>query len=229
MLRTILTILLWLFTLPALADVTFDNGTQDSVHTASSFSFNHTTGSGNNRLLTVLIAVNGTDVTSVTYNSVGLTLKTRSNSLGKHAEEWYLVNPATGSNSVAVVLGASQEVMARAVSFAGVDQSNPLGTSQVASNSSGTSTSVTISATSNGQCIDTLTLDQTTSAETANTGQVNTSILNTGSNLHTASSTEPGSTCATQGWSWTTSSLNVYIATPINAAAGRVGNPIIFQ
>jgi hypothetical protein len=212
----------------AWADVAFDASTQDIFRTSSSFSFSHTT-TGNQRYLTVAGAVNSVDSTGVTYNSVSMSLKSRSTSGSLRSEIYELVNPASGSNSVAVTLPSSQSVICRAVSFTGVNPSTPTGTASTNALGSGTSNTATVTASATGMCLDALVTANAASAHTANTGQVNTSIVQGGGDIDQASSTEPGSTCSVQGWSWTTSAVNGIVVVPINAASSAHGFPLIFQ
>jgi hypothetical protein len=90
------------------------------------FSFDCT---GANALIFV-IAENA-DVTAVTYNGVALT---KDVFLG-HTAVWRLNSPATGTNTIAVTLGASSVMTARAFAVSGMDTTNAL---------AGTTTSATV-------------------------------------------------------------------------------------
>lgn len=92
----------------------------------SSYSFTHTC-SGVNRLLIVGVSlfVSG-GVSGITYNGVALT-KIRSDTTGTYSTElWYLVNPATGTNSIAVTLSGALTSISEGFSLNGVDQIAPI-------------------------------------------------------------------------------------------------------
>lgn len=104
--------------------------------------FSHTTGSGSNRLLVVTIAMRGGAggvITGVTYNGVSMTQVTTEALTGSaHATIYYLVNPASGSNTVSVAhsMTGSTHLVVSATSLTGVDQTTPLNVSSKASASS---------------------------------------------------------------------------------------------
>ena len=95
---------------------------------ASSYSWSHTC-TGANRYLTVDISMLSLaqTVSSITYNSVALTLIGVKNSISGAArvEQWGLVAPATGSNTIAVTLSGSIASAGTAVSYTGVHQTYP--------------------------------------------------------------------------------------------------------
>lgn len=94
----------------------------------TSISANHTC-TGSDRLLVVgTVGNGGTDsITGVTYNGVAMTKSTNIQGGGgsRYATLWYLVAPATGSNSV-VISGASGVIAGVAASYTGVNQSSPV-------------------------------------------------------------------------------------------------------
>lgn len=106
--------------------------------------------SGSNRLLVVGVAFSAADAgvtTGVTYNSVSMT------SLGKvhtnnqtdgFVELFYLIAPATGTNTVSYTASASGDLGGGSVSFTGADQTTPV--ANTATNF-GIGTSVTLSVT----------------------------------------------------------------------------------
>ncbi len=99
----------------------------------SSISWSHTVAAGLNLILVVETSIlEDVAVSNIKYNNVALT-KIRNDSVGANkarTEIWYLVNPSTGSNTVAVTLAstlsASHGITAGAISFSGVDQTNPI-------------------------------------------------------------------------------------------------------
>lgn len=104
----------------------------------SSYSFNHTVGPGNNRVLIVQVSVFATgNATGITYNGVALTQNTSATITNGvyRTETWYLINPASGTHSVAVTLSASLTSIADAVSYYNADQTTPIETVNTASGS----------------------------------------------------------------------------------------------
>ncbi len=107
----------------------------DAVTTSSSASFSHTT-SGTDRLLVVFLHIfsqTANPTATVTYNGVGMTLQeTAENNFSVNryivVHAYTLVNPASGSNTVAITYGGTYATTgASAVSYTGVDQSSPVG------------------------------------------------------------------------------------------------------
>lgn len=90
----------------------------------------HTVGGATNMILLV-----GTDVeggtntsTSVTYNSVGLTLLTRViDATSRVAELWYLVGPPAGTFDVVTTFSAVSDAAMRIISYSDVNQGTPFG------------------------------------------------------------------------------------------------------
>jgi hypothetical protein len=118
--------------------IAFDAHTAAGVSTAAvsgtPVTFNHTTGSGSDRLLVVPIQIRGGGggvVTGVTYNGVAMTaVDTEAINASAHTVMFYLVAPATGSNTVSIahtmVFPSGTHMVASATSLTGVDQSTPL-------------------------------------------------------------------------------------------------------
>ena len=128
--------------------------TQDSTPTtgtannASSITFSHTTGSGNNRLLLVGVsfynASSSRTISSVTFGGTALTSVAAATTNGntRRVQIWRLIAPAasTTANIVVTFSGTGMYGVAGAVSFAGVDQCAPLGTYLGATGNTGTAT-----------------------------------------------------------------------------------------
>lgn len=94
----------------------------------SSASWTHTcTGSDGFLAVNVeLLSLNDT-VSGITYDGVSLTLIGAQNVAGGtgRVEQWGLVNPATGANSIGVTMSGFLLWVATAVSYTGVDQTTP--------------------------------------------------------------------------------------------------------
>lgn len=140
--------------------ITYDtvaSSANSSAH--SSRTFSHTVASGDNRLLVVTANYRTTSssslVTGITYNGASLT-SACSKSTTKYAatyyawtEIWYIVAPDTGAHNVVVSYSTNvDEGGYVSVSYAGVDQTNPLTSTNTtgASSSSVSSSSVTMAA-----------------------------------------------------------------------------------
>jgi len=136
--------------------VAFDAVGPSSAGTANpsltpSLSWSHTC-SGSNRLLVVGVAVGttGSDasfVTTATYNGVAMTSISKvhsDNQTNGYIQMFYLVNPDSGSNTVAITNNSNCDLAGGSVSFTGVDQSTPLD-SPVTNFGDGTSGSVSVS------------------------------------------------------------------------------------
>ena len=95
--------------------------------TQSSYSFSHTTG-GTDRFLFCGVAILGsTAVSNITYGGQSLTFVRRDTGNSVAVEVWRLINPPTGSNTLAVTLAdALSDSVAGVVTFAGVDQRDPI-------------------------------------------------------------------------------------------------------
>ena len=142
--------------------VAFDSASSVETATpATSASWSHTTGSANYRLLVVAVNVHAatgtpTTVTSVTYGGVPLTqVSTALYSATDPQVRTYifrLVNPASGTNTIAVTFAASTLYACGATTYANVDQTTPIQTSQTATGAS-TSPSVSVTATGSGRAV----------------------------------------------------------------------------
>jgi hypothetical protein len=122
---------------------------------ASSLSWSHTVGSGTNRLL--VVGVVGACVPSVTYGGVALTHAGQvynNNVAPSTTDLFYLVAPATGTNTVQVSYsGCTSDVEAGSISFSGVNQSTPL--AHITTNfGSGTNPGVTVTSASGDMVVD---------------------------------------------------------------------------
>jgi hypothetical protein len=116
-------------------DAVYPGSTGASVSNSGTFtlSWNHTC-TGSNLLLVAGVTVGSGGVattTSATYNSVSMTSTGRSfsnNGVDGFCEMFYLVAPATGTNSVDITLNAGNilDVAGGSLSFTGVDQSTPV-------------------------------------------------------------------------------------------------------
>jgi hypothetical protein len=96
--------------------------------TTNTLSTSYTVGSGSNRLLAVGLigdSFGGSDdITSVTYNGVSMTLAAKHTTGGeRNTYLYYLLNPASGSNTVAITSTNTHYLLAGAADYDGVRQS----------------------------------------------------------------------------------------------------------
>jgi hypothetical protein len=129
----------------------------------SSATFAHTVPAGNQRLLVVILHMEGIQdvhaTTKPTYAGVTMTLAKRQDSASNircQVQIWYLVAPTTGANNVVVTYSAAQDWDGITVlSYVGVDQSSPLGaTAGATRGTNGTAQTVSITtATANSMVV----------------------------------------------------------------------------
>ena len=123
--------LLLLWPLDATAAVAVDQVTEHNTgRNVASFSFNHTVGAGPDRLLLVSVidGYRNTFVRSITYGGANLTRVERLQGYLVASEVWMLVAPSMGTRPVVVTMNdSSDQPMAAAISYTGVDQAAPVG------------------------------------------------------------------------------------------------------
>lgn len=89
---------------------------------SSTTTWNHTIGSGRNRMLLVLVSVRNESATSVTYDGVAMTKIGDSSTY--NASIWALPNPNIGTNQVAVTLSGSDDFAGGGISLFGAAQTD---------------------------------------------------------------------------------------------------------
>lgn len=104
-------------------------GAKDNSGSVTSLSWTHTT-SGSNRLLFVGVSIttnNATTITGVTYNGVSLTQFDTVTASPVTCAGFYLINPATGANTVQITLSgvliSNQQIGGVSQSYTGCQQS----------------------------------------------------------------------------------------------------------
>lgn len=106
--------------------ITYDTKTTKQASATNSMSWSHTCASDAN-LLVMSSAIHtggsGRAITSITYGGVAMTAA----KVVDTCEIWYLVNPSSGANTLAITWSGSPTYLsASAVSFKGADTANPL-------------------------------------------------------------------------------------------------------
>lgn len=112
------------------AGVVFDTASSSKYEASlSTYSWTHNVFNASNRVLVVSVSIFVTgSVSSITYNGVNLTqnvASTVTNGIYR-SEQWYLIAPATGSNTVTVNLSSSLTSIANAASYYNVHQTTPI-------------------------------------------------------------------------------------------------------
>lgn len=153
---------------------------------------------GTNRLLFVIAkTTNDTGAPTATYNSVGMT-QAWTNTQGVYRSTgFYLVAPATGSNTVAITTDGNNNA-GGAVSFTGAHQTVPIGIPNTNAGAFSDAPTVDISAATGDIVIDGLTMG--TSSLTVGSGQTER-INNVQFGTTLGSSIEAGATTVTMSWS----------------------------
>jgi len=145
-------------TTPVFAQVVFDVASNSGVQTVASYSWSHTVATGTNLALICAIERVGNYfgdpvlVTSVTYNTVGLTsIRSDYDGASQRIDFFRLVAPATGANTVAVTLNGipGSGSVSGCWSASTVDQTTPVDIQNSASGNSVTA-AVTLTGTATG-------------------------------------------------------------------------------
>jgi hypothetical protein len=231
-------ILILILLLPgiAFAAVAKDVDSSSSGSGVSNITWSHTV-TGSNTLIVCLAAIaNGGNVSSYTFNGVGLTISgTRDNgvsSTGQRIEMWYLIAPAAGAHSVSLTLAiAADRLVGGCTSFTGANQSTPLGTA-LSNSADGDveTTAISITVPTNGLAYGGVAFGNATGACTTvtmlNGAMVkgfDTCVGAAGDNATGSSATRP----STGGMSWVNLSgaRAAAIAAPISEAAAPSGKP----
>lgn len=213
--------------------ITYDTSASNEASSAS-ITWNHTvTSASSNLLLVVSVAIDapggGDPVISATYNTVAMTKASAVEDGGGNArsELWYLAGPATGLNQVKVVKTLTKKAVVSSLSFAGVDQTTPVGLSASAQATSA-SPSVVVSSATNDLVVDSCAIS-TAAGTTITVGPGQTQRTNSkhsGNTPNDSTSTEPGAASVTMSWdisasrAWATAGVSIK---PVSAAGVNVG------
>lgn len=203
---------------------------------AGPFTYSHTC-SGSNRALFVKVSYYDTSdsVSAVSYNSVAMTFIPGSKvSNGQYTVEWYyLVNPATGSNTVSVTMtGSVFDIGITSISFTDAHQTTPYGT-PVTGTGTSTTPSVSVSSAATEIVLDGIVIVHSGTL-TAGAGQTQRTNEPCGGFIKHAVSTETGAASTTMSWSnsssqvWASSAFALKpVAAGFQAAWARGANVVI--
>jgi hypothetical protein len=197
---------------PTAAQLAVDNtaSMNSGAANANPFTWSHTVGTGNNRILVVSTANPGTSVavSSVTYGGTALTRLSQNLSAGASTEIWYLLNPPSGTATVSVSLASSAKFAGGSVSYRNVHQTTPFGT-PVAATGSGGAISLLVSNTRpvdwiiDSVAIQTSNTLTPTSPQTQRWHNGSTGSGPSTGKVTSAGSTLPGTACGDVSLSWT--------------------------
>ena len=193
----------------------FDGRVANGWTLGTTISWSHTTTVNPNSIMIVNVSSVSKSVSSVTYNGVSFTkLTTLACSAGCNHEIWYLLNPASGVNTVVVTLSASDHFVASSTSYFNVNQTTPFGT---LGTNTGTSSgpTVTFNTVTNELVYDLIATPGSFAFNSQGGGQT---LLS--DSCHTvclgASYKSAGSSSTTMSWTMAGSSAWSEIAVPIN-------------
>ncbi len=206
--------------------ITVDAFSNSSANVGQTQNWPHTTASGGNRLLVVIVHGNhqARSVVSVTYGVAQLTRLDRvAGMMGTFAwvEMWYLTDPPTGQQTITVTLDASDPAnwTASAISFISVDQINPLSTAFTATGGD-TAPLVDVPSSTNDLVLDAVTYDDvggtTLAVEPGQTQRRSEVVLG---EIGFGVSTKPGAAMVRMSWMlsgarpWRIMGVSVKVAT----------------
>ncbi len=215
-----------------------DARTVGSSASTNSLSISHTTGSGNSRLMLVMVTTglaSGTlpTVSGITYGGQNLSLVDAiSNGSTVRSEIWRLVNPPSGSSNAVISLSTSNPVTATVITYTGVDQTTPLGTSVTGGSGKGNAFSLTVASAPNELIVDSFAVDgdgnQTAPSPSVGSGQTLLESLKPAIYLNGSVSSKPGVASTTMSWSWSGNKQQpAGVAVSIKPASGG-GNSVAF-
>lgn len=126
-----------------MALIALDISSTGGVVTASTNSWSHTC-TGTNRILFVGTSGNTSTCTGITYNGVAMTSIGTTSTGSNNAALFYLINPASGSNTIQVTYSGSNTFGAHAISYTSAQQFGVPDASNTNSNSGVTSISASV-------------------------------------------------------------------------------------
>ncbi|MEH6791739.1 hypothetical protein [Parasphingorhabdus sp.] len=171
----------------------------------TTFNWNHTVGSGSNRFLILSMAIERDNdrVVSASYAGRAMTfLGTSADASGDtRVEVWGLVAPPTGTNSVSVRLDGTAAIIGAAISFANVDQTNPVSASQFASGTNSLTASASVASAPDEVVLAAISADDNVNSVTAGSGQTSRWNRLNAADVIGAGSTKSGSATTAMSYS----------------------------
>ena len=163
------------FKRPDLGPVYLDNLSRSAYTSLSAtVSCTHVVGTNSNRLLVVAVSVMlSQSVTGITAGGVALTKIRHDANGGYRSELWYLIAPASGSQTVTVTLSSAiNTTQFEVVSYWNVHQTSPIDANNGATGTSSTASASVTTVTANDRVIGVVTAATTSGALTNEIGQV---------------------------------------------------------
>ncbi|MEK7604898.1 MAG: hypothetical protein AAB478_00020 [Patescibacteria group bacterium] len=172
------------------------------------------------RLAIVTITTNSSTITSVTFGGTAMTqLQTGTEAANRETYFFYLANPPSGNQTVAITLGTSSGIAASAHIFGNVDQLTPIGNS-ARDTSAALSSSITCSAPTD-MVFDTVGWTGGLRPDVTGTGQVQIASASASTTHNNASSYTPCASSPTvASWQFVSGTNATQIAAEINAVPG---------
>lgn len=210
----------------------------------TSFTWAHTVGSGIDRFLVVSIAIERDNdrVIAASYAGQPMTfLGTITDANGAtRVEAWGLVSPSTGTNTVSVALNGTAAIIGAAISFANVDQTNPISASQFASGTNAFTASASVASDPDEVVLAVLSADDNVDNVTAGAGQASRwnrlnafDVIGAGSTI-TGSATTTMSYALNDNQEWAMGVLSIRASKPLvvtntnDSGTGSLRNAIEF-
>lgn len=214
--RAIIFLCLIIFIQYSYAQIAHDASSTNSCFSCASGSHTHVTTGSNMILIASFALMNGKTISSATYNGTTLTQKTVVDG-SLEAELWYLISPATGSQTFAFVTTPNTAYTLAVNSWTAVDQTTPFGTVVTGTGSAVTSGSIVVSSATNEVVID---LIVTYVDCTVGSGQTERASKSDFYSAHTSS--EAGAASVTMSWTFSSDDysmigvpLKPYISGPL--------------
>jgi hypothetical protein len=205
-----------------------------SCANCSSVSLPVAIGSGSDRLLIVSASIAWPSAPTATLDGTAMTLVGGSVTTGPYANYggaymWYAVAPSTGSHLVAVNNGTSNSIIAGAVSFTGVDQTDPIRAHALAEDAGAETSSVSIAvASAPGDIVvgHVATGGGVVGDDGGQTQQWLRNVDPSNAANNAACSTKAGASSVTLGWT-VQNDLWMVVAASLRSASGAVALPVI--
>lgn len=212
---------------------TYDNVSTGTGTGATSISWTHTA-SGSNRCVYVGVFINtatGAEPANLagTYDSVSMT---KLDSVAIASAEvlivFRLANPNTGAKTVSITWTGSFDSVGAALSYTGVDQSTPDGTTTADSSGGEVSSSIDVTSAAGQTVIDFIGIRQNTDGTEAPGGGQTQRATHESSYINLYGSEEAGATTTTMSWTWTTAAARYHIGVPIRPATSALAAGSMF-
>jgi hypothetical protein len=211
---------------PAWAVVVYDAASSSACDGCTGDSWSHTTGAGSNTFMlcaaNVYDAATGTTIDAFTYNSLALTAKDSAAASSEFFSAVYKrTAPTTGANTVAITYSQAVNSTTGCLTFSGVDQATPDGTSVTDSNSSGSlSASITIPANGAGASFAVYNEDGVSCTDSTSGQTERFQVCNGDFGVQGMGSTTTSTGSVAMTWTLNAANTAAMVAVPISESAG---------